>query len=53
MMVCPYSHASDPAHNAMRQLVASSGVARRIGLRLDDGMYSRKPKVRPGPRWTL
>jgi len=53
MMVCPYSHASDPAHNVMRQLVARSGVARRIGLRLDDGMYSRKPKVRPGPRWTL
>ena len=53
MMVCPYSHASDPAHNAMRQLVARSGVARRIGLRLDDWLYSRKPKVRPGPRWTL
>jgi reductive dehalogenase len=52
MQVCPYSHADAPAHNLMRWLVARSGVARRLALRLDDWIYRRKPHSRPGPRWT-
>lgn len=52
LQVCPYSHASDPAHNLMRWFVARSGVARRLALRLDDWIYRRKPTVQPGPRWT-
>jgi ferredoxin len=52
MQVCPYSHADDPAHNLMRWLVARSGSARRLALRLDDWIYRRKPPVQPGPRWT-
>jgi reductive dehalogenase len=52
LMVCPYSHANDPAHNLMRWLIARSGVARRLALRLDDWVYQRKPQSRPGPGWT-
>jgi ferredoxin len=52
MQVCPYSHAADPAHNLMRWLVARSGAARRLALRLDDWLYRRKPPIRPGPGWT-
>jgi ferredoxin len=52
MMVCPYSHANDPIHNLMRWVTARSGVARRLALLLDDWVYLRKPRSRPGPGWT-
>jgi len=52
MMVCPYSHANDPAHNLMRWLVGRSGAVRRLAFHLDNWVYGRKPKTRPGPEWT-
>jgi epoxyqueuosine reductase QueG len=52
MMVCPFAHADDPAHNLVRWLTARSGAARRLALLLDDWVYERKPKARPGPGWT-
>jgi reductive dehalogenase len=52
LAVCPYSHPDDPAHNLVRWLVARSGMARRVALRLDDAVYGRRPKPRPGPEWT-
>ena len=51
MMVCPYSHANDPAHGLVRWLINRSGVARRAALRMDDLVYGRKPKAQPGPEW--
>jgi len=52
MMVCPYSHATDVTHNLMRFTIAHSGAARRLALLMDDWVYLRKPKSRPGPGWT-
>ena len=52
MMVCPYSHANDPAHNLIRWLVARSGGARRLAVLMDDWVYGRKPKPAPVPDWT-
>jgi len=52
MMVCPYSHATDVTHNLMRFAIARSGAARRLALLVDDWVYLRKPKSRPGPAWT-
>jgi ferredoxin len=52
MMVCPYSHPDDPAHNLARWLITRSGAARRLALYLDDWIYLRKPKSRTGPDWT-
>ncbi|MFH2039934.1 MAG: reductive dehalogenase domain-containing protein [Chloroflexota bacterium] len=52
LMVCPYSHGTDVTHNIMRSAIAHSGAARRLALFLDDLIYLRKPKTRPGPFWT-
>ena len=52
LMVCPYAHANDLSHNLMRFLIARSATARRFALLLDDWVYLRKPKSRPGPTWT-
>jgi len=52
MMVCPYSHPNDPAHNLVRWMIARSGAARRIALQFDDLVYGRKPKSLTGPKWT-
>ncbi len=39
-------------YNLVRWLIARSGAARRLALRLDDWVYGRKPHSRPGPDWT-
>jgi ferredoxin len=52
MMVCPYAHANDPAHGLVRWMIARSGMARRVALKMDDVVYRRKPAPQPGPGWT-
>jgi len=52
LAVCPYSHADNPFHNAVRWGVRRSGLFRRAAVRLDDVWYGRKPAPRPGPPWT-
>jgi ferredoxin len=51
MMVCPFSHPDDPAHDLVRWMVARSGAARYAALWLDDLVYHRKPPPQPGPEW--
>jgi reductive dehalogenase len=50
--VCPYAHADDPFHNAVRWGVRRSALFRRAAVRLDDVFYGRRPASRPGPPWT-
>jgi ferredoxin len=52
LAVCPYSHADNPFHNAVRWGVRRSGLFRRAAVRLDDVFYGRRPAPRPGPPWT-
>jgi ferredoxin len=52
LAVCPYSHADNAFHNAIRWGVRRSPVFRRAAVRLDDLVYGRKPAPRVAPRWT-
>ncbi len=52
MAVCPYSHADNLLHNAVRGVIRRSSLFRRAAVRLDDVFYGRKPASRPGPPWT-
>lgn len=52
MAVCPFSHPDTFSHNLIRWGIARSGAFRRAALWMDDLFYGRKPKPRPGPRWT-
>jgi ferredoxin len=53
MAVCPYSHADNLFHNAVRWGVRRSALFRRAAARLDDVFYGRRPAPRPGPAWTV
>jgi ferredoxin len=52
MAVCPYSHADNAFHNAVRWAVRRSAPFRRAAVRLDDLFYGRKPAPGPAPSWT-
>jgi reductive dehalogenase len=49
--VCPYSHANNAMHNAVRWAVRQSGLARRAMLWLDDVFYGAAPEPKPAPVW--
>ena len=49
--VCPYSHADNPFHNAVRWGVRRSALFRRAAVRLDDVFYGRKPAPAEPPDW--
>jgi reductive dehalogenase len=51
IVVCPYSHPNNAAHNLVRWAVRRSGAARRAVLWMDDVFYGRKPAPRPAPGW--
>jgi ferredoxin len=51
MVVCPYSHPNNAAHNLVRWAVRRSGAARRAALWMDDVFYGRKPVPQPAPDW--
>jgi reductive dehalogenase len=51
IVVCPYSHPNNAAHNLVRWAVRRSGAARRVVLWMDDVFYGRKPAPRPAPDW--
>jgi ferredoxin len=51
IVVCPYSHPNNAAHNLVRWAVRRSGAARRVSLWMDDVFYGRKPAPRPAPGW--
>lgn len=52
MAVCPYSHADNVFHNAVRWGVRRSALFRRAAVRLDDVFYGRKPAPAEPPGWT-
>lgn len=52
MVVCPYSHPDNAAHDIVRWAIRRSGFARRAALWMDDAFYGRKPASRPAPAWT-
>ena len=52
LAVCPYSHAANAFHDAVRWGVRRSALFRRAAVRLDDLFYGRKPAPGPAPSWT-
>jgi ferredoxin len=52
MAVCPYSHADNAFHRAVRWGVRRSSLFRRAAVPLDDIFYGRRPAPRPAPPWT-
>jgi reductive dehalogenase len=51
MAVCPYSHADNLFHNAVRWGVRRSALFRRAAVRLDDVFYGRRPVSAEPPAW--
>ena len=51
LAVCPYSHADNLFHNAVRWGVRKSALFRRAAVRLDDVFYGRKPAPAEPPDW--
>lgn len=49
--VCPYSHADNLFHNAVRWGVRRSALFRRAAVRLDDVFYGRRPAPGEPPAW--
>jgi ferredoxin len=49
MIVCPFAHPDNKAHNLVRWAVQRSGAARRAALWMDDLFYGRKPRPLPVP----
>ena len=51
MAVCPYSHAANAFHDAVRWAIRRSALFRRVAVRLDDIFYGRKPAPGLPPSW--
>lgn len=51
VVVCPYSHPHNPAHDLVRAGIRRSGRFRRLALWADDLFYGRRPRPRPLPGW--
>lgn len=49
--VCPYSHPNNALHNFVRWGLKQSWIFRRFALKMDDLLYSRKPKPRKVKEW--
>jgi ferredoxin len=49
MAVCPYSHADNAFHNAVRWAIKKSRPFRRAAVRLDDLVYGAKPGLKRHP----
>lgn len=52
LAVCPYSHADNLFHNAVRWGIQRSALFRRAAVRLDDVFYGRRPAPTEPPDWT-
>jgi len=53
MAVCPYSHPDNIFHNVIRAGIRHSRFFRKIAVKLDDIIYSRKPKPFKMKKWML
>ena len=51
MRVCPYAHTDSLLHNLVRWGLRRSFLFRHFALKMDNLIYGRRPRPRPGPSW--
>jgi len=51
MAVCPYAHANNLLHNAVRSGIRYSKLFRRVAVILDDLFYGKRPGSKSMPHW--